>query len=86
MWWPSTSIKTKERSLILNKSKEKSDTLNDEINKSSLNLKTILPFDKELEDAAVNDRSIFDLDDKNPVLNAIKELFPSRMGIGCKER
>ena len=54
-------IKTKERSLILNKSKGNTVPLEGEINKTGLKLKAVLPLNEEIEDIAVKNKSIFDL-------------------------
>lgn len=68
-------IKIKNKFLILNKSKDNENAFKSEINKTELNLKTILQLNEELEAAAIKNKSIFDLNDNNPLLNSIKELF-----------
>ncbi|NQU94714.1 MAG: AAA family ATPase [Candidatus Omnitrophica bacterium] len=65
-------VKTKERSLILNKSKGDLGPLRAEIDKVGLNLKIVLPQNAEIEDAAINNKSVFELKD-NVLLNTIKE-------------
>jgi len=68
-------IKTGKRFLILNKSKKGPDLLKDEIKRSGLELKAILPFDEELEDAAINSRPTFEIKKDNKVLCLIRELL-----------
>jgi len=69
------NIKIKNRFLILNKSKGAEDTLKDEIEKAGLDLKEVLPLDKEVEDAAIKARPIFELSKTNSLLTSVKELF-----------
>jgi len=71
-------IKAKNRFLVLNKSKEKN-LLKAETDKTGLNLKETLPLNAELEDAAIKNKSIFDLSDNNPVLNLIRESLVVRI-------
>ena len=66
-------VKTKERSLILNKSKGDLGPLRAEIDKVGLNLKIVLPQNAEIEDAAINNKSVFELKNDNALLNTIKE-------------
>jgi len=68
-------IKVKEKFLVLNKSREKENTLRNEISKIQLNLKTVFPLNGELEDNAIKCKSIFELNDNNPVLNSVRELL-----------
>ena len=68
-------IKTNKKFLILNKSKGNEDLLKKEIDKTGLALKTILPLDNELEEAAVEGKSIFELSDNNKVFNIVKGLL-----------
>lgn len=68
-------INVKERFLILNKSKGSRDALRAELDKTGLNLKTVMPLDEEIEDAAINNKSVFDLSDNNPVLNPVREVL-----------
>ena len=78
-------IKVKDKSLILNKTKGNAKELKDEIDKSGLNLKATLPLNKELEEASIKNRPIFDLSDKNPVLNSVRELLSNSCSkIGSK--
>jgi len=68
------NIKIRDRFLILNRSKNDTSSLKTEIDKTGLNLKTILPVDDEIENAAIKNVSVFDLKNNNPVLNLIREL------------
>lgn len=68
-------IKTKERFLVLNKSKNNNALLEGEIAKAELNLKTVFPLDAEIEEAAIENKSIFDLKDNNPLLNKVREVL-----------
>ena len=65
-------IAVKERSLVLNKSKGKEDSLKNHAEEVGLNIKLTLPFNEELEDAAIKNRSLFDLDVNNSVLTLVK--------------
>ncbi len=76
------NIKIKNRFLILNKSKGNEDSLKAEIDKTALNLKRVLPLNEELENASVKGKSIFDLSDKNLVLNSVRELWKYQGKIG----
>jgi len=67
-------IKVKEKSLILNKLKGDKNALLPEIEKTPLNLKTVLPLDKEIEDGSLGNKSIFDLDNDNPLLTRVREV------------
>jgi len=69
------NIKIKERFLILNKSKGNENSLKAEIDKTALNLKKVLPINEELEEASVKNKSIFELNDKNPVLNSVRKIW-----------
>jgi CO dehydrogenase maturation factor len=69
------NIKTANRFLVLNKSKGSSETLKDEIKKLGLELKAVLPFDEELEEAAVTTKSVFGIKGGDPVFNIVKELL-----------
>ena len=66
-------VKTKERSFVLNKSKGDPGPLRAEIDKAGLDLKVVLPQDTEIEDAAINNKSVFELKDNNILLNIIRE-------------
>jgi len=67
-------IKIKNKFLLLNKSKNENKSLEDEIKKTGLDLKAVLPLDKEIEKAAIKNRSIFELGDKNPMVSKVEEL------------
>ncbi|MGB2705529.1 MAG: AAA family ATPase [Candidatus Omnitrophota bacterium] len=71
-------IKVRERFLILNKSKDNTKTLKSEIKKTGLNLKTILPLDKKIEDNAVNNKSIFELGDNNLLLESMRKIVVAK--------
>ena len=75
-------IKIKDKYLVLNKSKGNCDALKTEIDNTSLNLKAMLPLNEELEDAAVKNKSVFDLSDNNPVLEEIKKLVTPCLRVG----
>ncbi|UCD55647.1 MAG: AAA family ATPase [Candidatus Omnitrophota bacterium] len=78
------NIKIKNRFLILNKSKGNQDLLKAEIDKTALNLKKVLPLNEEIEGASVKSKSIFELSDKNLVLNSVRDIWKhqSRTGQG----
>jgi len=76
------NMKIKNRFLILNKSKGNEDSLKAEIDKTALNLKRVLPLNEEVEDASVKNKSIFELSDKNPVLNSVRETWKHQKKIG----
>jgi CO dehydrogenase maturation factor len=65
-------IRVKERLFLLNKAKNGAGVLEGEIEKAGLDLKAILPLSEELEDAAVKNRSIFELSENNAVLNTVR--------------
>jgi len=65
-------ITVKERSLVLNKSKGKEESLKNYAQELKLNIKVTLPLNEELEDAAINNRSLFDLSFNNSVLTLVK--------------
>jgi CO dehydrogenase maturation factor len=67
-------IKTEKRFLILNKSGD-AGPLKDEIAKASLEVKAILPFNKEVEEASIKGKSVFELSKDNAVLDLIKEIL-----------
>jgi len=69
------SIKIEDRCLILNKARGSAERLEDEIKKYGLHLHAVLPLNEEIELAAIENKTIFDLNDDNPVLGPIKELL-----------
>ena len=79
-------INVKERFLILNKAKGNSDSLEVEIDKAGLNLKTVLPLNEEIEDASIKNRPIFYLSENNPAFNLAKSLLQTRLKTGSKKR
>ena len=68
------NILVKERFLILNKVKDEAVCLKAEADEASLSVKTVLPFNAELEEAALKNKSVFDLDDGNSLVKMIKEV------------
>lgn len=69
------NIKIKNKFLVLNKAKKGHGLLKEEIDKTRLNLKMVLPLNEELEEASVKNKSVFDLSDKNTVLNSVRETW-----------
>ncbi|MFH1594280.1 MAG: AAA family ATPase [Candidatus Omnitrophota bacterium] len=69
------NITVKDRGLVLNKLKVGRDTLNKEIERSGLEMITTLPFDEEIEVAAIGERSIFEIASENRLLNLVKDHF-----------
>ena len=69
------SIEIRERLLILNKSKESHDTLATLAAQEMLELRGCIPLNEELEDQAVQNKSIFALSDRNPALLVVRELL-----------
>lgn len=70
------NIEAMKRFLILNKcKKESSESLRAEVGKTGLLLKVSLPFNEELEESSIKNRSVFEIDDANPVLAAIKDIL-----------
>jgi len=76
------NITVKERFLLLNKSRGRSQIIQEEVNKTGLLLKTEMPFSDEIEDAAIANKSVFELNGDNPVLSIVKGLL---MGEGIKK-
>lgn len=74
-------VKVKEKFLVLNKSKGKEDILKGEIQKTGLNVNIILPLNEEIEDNAVNKRTIFDLSDGNAVLKEVKKIATPHLSV-----
>jgi CO dehydrogenase maturation factor len=69
-------IAVKEKRLIINKVKgDVLAALKSEIDKTGLPLVTVLPFDGELEESAVQNKNIFALADSNAALDRVRELF-----------
>ncbi len=73
------NIKIGERSLVLNKSKNNIAGLKNEINKTGLNLKTVLPLDEEIENAAIKNKNIFSLNGNNSAYNKIVGIITPRL-------
>ena len=76
-------IKVKEKFLVLNKSRGKAESLENEIKKSGLDLTLTLPINEEIEDAATKGKSVFEISEKNAVLGGIKNLLNSHNGKRC---
>jgi CO dehydrogenase maturation factor len=75
------NIKTGERFLVLNKSKGNTASLENEIKKTGLKLKTTLPIDAEIEKFSIKNKSVFELNGNNPLVAEIKTITPClRMG------
>lgn len=65
-------ITVKEKLFVLNKLKGDADFFKEEIGKAGLNLKTVLPFSEKLEDAAVKNKPVFELNKNNVILNSVR--------------
>lgn len=67
------NIVAANKTLLLNKAKNSAASLSSEIDKTGFKLQTVLPFNEEIEDAAIKNRCVFELSGNNPMLNMVKE-------------
>jgi len=72
-------IKIGEKFLILNKSRKENGALKKEIGKTGLKLKATLELNDEIEDSAVGNKSIFELNSDNSVFKQAKVLVATHL-------
>ncbi len=72
------NIKISERFLILNKSKGNTGSLEDEIKKTGLDLKTTLPMNAEIENMAIVNKPVFEVGGANPLLEGVKKIVTAK--------